>query len=156
VSRTGDPLRLLIVRVLNVLSLVVLASSGPPQSTPHQPPVLTAFTLNNGADTAKGGTALLVAHTIAGAAPTEYRISSRGDFEGAPWMTYDPRLTTDSRQWRAAGRCASPGFSRLLLFLQVRRRAGEEVRIVAGKRTLVPVWLESNVLADSICIDGKP
>jgi hypothetical protein len=151
----GVPLRLLIVRLFHLLSLALLASSGSGQAS-HQPPVLTTFAIDNGAENARAHTTLLMAHTVAGAAPTDYRISSRADFEGAPWIAYDPRPTTDSRHWRASGRCQSPGFSRLLLFLQVRRRAGEDVRIVAGKRTLTPVWLESNVLADSICIASAP
>ena len=157
VSQAADPLRLSIVRVLNVLSLplALLALPAFGQGTPHQPPVLMAFALNNGAENAKAGR-LVLAHAIAGANPTEYRVSARSDFDGAVWMSYEPRPTADARHWRAGGRCEAAGFSRLVLFLQVRRRAGEEVRIVAGKRTLVPVWLESNVLADSICIESAP
>jgi hypothetical protein len=138
------------------LPLAFLTLPGLGQAPPHKPPVLTTFALDNGAATVKAGAALVLAHTVAGAVPTEYRISARGDFEGSTWMAYDTRLTTDSRQWRTTPGCESPGSSRLLLFLQVRRHAGEEVRIVAGKRTLVPVWLESNVLADSICIGAGP
>lgn len=156
-SQSSRPLRLLFVRVLNALSLplALLALPGHRQAAPHQPPVLMTFALNNGAETTRAGS-LVLAHTIAGANPTDYRISSRSDFEAATWMPYETRLTTDSRHWRTGGRCEAAGFSRLLLFLQVRRRAGEEVRIVAGKRTLVPVWLESNVLADSICVGAAP
>ena len=145
------------MRVLNVLSLplALLTLPGHRQAAPHQPPVLMTFALNNGAESARAGS-LVLAHAIAGANPTDYRISSRSDFEGATWMPYDTRLTTDTRQWRTGGRCESTGFSRLLLFLQVRRRAGDEVRILDGKRTLVPLWLESNVLADSICVGAAP
>lgn len=155
-SRTADSLRLSIVRVLKILSLPLacLAIPGFGQATPHHPPVLIAFALNDGAETAKAGR-IVLAHAIAGATPTHYRISARSDFEGALWMAHEPRPTTDSRAWRAGGGCGTPGASRLLLFLQVRRQAGEEVRIVAGKRTLAPVWLESNVLADSICVGGS-
>ena len=151
-SQAGEPLRISIVRFVYVL--LVAYGLWPRQATPHQPPVLMSFALNDGAETATAGSALLLTHTIAGANPTDYRISSRSDFEGAMWMPYEKRISTDSRHWRTGGRCETAGFSRLLLFLQVRRRAGEDVRIVAGKRTLVPVWLESNVLADSICIGG--
>lgn len=150
-SRSAEPLRLSIVR----FPYMLFVAYGLWQAPPHQPPVLMSFALNNGAESTKAGS-LVLEHTVAGANPTDYRVSSRSDFEGATWMPYETRLTTDSRHWRTGGRCEAAGFSRLLLFLQVRRRAGEEVRIVAGKRALVPVWLESNVLADSICVGAAP
>jgi hypothetical protein len=36
--------------------------------------------------------------------------------------------------------------------LQVRAVLGQEVRVVDGQRSFVPVTVESNVLADSTCV----
>lgn len=123
------------------------AQSGP------QPPVLTAFSINGGADTisASALTVTLV-HTVVGTAPTEFRVSRRADFAGAPWEPYAPAPAI--RDWYdATGEPCGPGHGshRVTLYLQVRASVGEEVRIVDGQRQLVPAQVESNVLRASIC-----
>src|SRR5437016_2775876 len=54
-----------------------------------KPPVLTAFTINGGADSvAVSAPFVTLVHTIVGARPTEYRVSHRADFAGALWVSY--------------------------------------------------------------------
>src|SRR6185295_6499070 len=89
---------------------------------------------------------------VVGARPTEYRVSPRADFAGAPWIPYADVPTL--RGWyRTDGESCDPAHRShpVTLFFQVRPTLGEEVRIVAGQRTLVPSRVESNVLRDTIC-----
>ena len=123
------------------------------QAAAPQPPVLTAFSINGGVDTvsATAATVTLV-HTVVGTAPTEYRVSRRSDFAGAPWLPYAPSPAI--RDWYdATGEACDPrrGSHRVTLYLQVRARVGEEVRIIDGQRQLVPARVESNVLRATIC-----
>lgn len=135
--------------VATSMSLVraVDAQTGP------QPPVLTAFTIDGGADTISAAAlTVTLVHTVVGTAPTELRVSRRADFAGAPWMPYAPAPAI--RDWYVAtGEACGPGRGshRVTLYLQVRASVGEEVRIVDGQRQLVPAQVESNVLRASIC-----
>jgi hypothetical protein len=123
----------------------------------RQPPVLTAFQLNDGAPAAKATEVLVAAHQAVGAAPSEYRISPRADFAGAPWLPYVPRPRLEGWDRHATPGCeAPPGSRRLRVYLQVRSHVGDEVRIVNGQRVLVPSMVESNVLLDSICLVPAP
>lgn len=119
----------------------------------QQPPVLTAFAIDSGAErTAATDEAVVLSHRVVGARPSEYRVSVRADFTGAQWLPYADAPTL--RGWyRADGETCDPTrrSHRVTLFFQVRSTVGEEVRIVAGQRTLVPSRVESNVLRDSIC-----
>ena len=122
-------------------------------AAPPQPPVLTAFSINGGADTvsAAAPTVTLV-HTVVGTAPTEYRVSRRADFAGATWVSYAP--TPAIRDWYdATGEACGPQREshRVTLYLQVRATVGEEMRIIDGQRQLVPARVESNVLRATIC-----
>ena len=117
-----------------------------------QPPVLIAFAISDSAVTAAAGQPLQLSHRSVGARPTHYRVSQRADFSGAPWLSYEPQLL-----WQGAPAAGSPcsgrqGGMRLRLYLQVRVVLGQEVRIVDGQRTLVPMAADSNVLTDDICI----
>lgn len=118
-----------------------------------QPPVLTAFSINGGADTVSAAAPIVtLVHTVVGTAPTEYRVSRRSDFAGASWVPYAPTLAI--RDWYdATGEACAPGrrSHRVTLYLQVRANVGEEVRIVDGQRQLVPARVESNVLRATIC-----
>ena len=121
-----------------------------------QPPVLTVFSINGGADTVSAAVpSVALVHTVVGARPSEYRISRRADFAGAPWLPYVP--TPAVRDWYDAGGepcAAARGSRRVTLYLQVRSNLGEEVRIVDGQRQLVPARVESNVLRATICALG--
>jgi hypothetical protein len=123
------------------------------QGARQQPPVITAFTINAGADSVSAGDAAVsLTHTVVGARPSEYRVSHRADFAGARWIPYAAPLTI--RDWydgSGATCVASRPSHRVTLFLQVRANVGEEVRIVDGQRQLVPASVESNVQRATIC-----
>jgi len=143
------------VRALRLLVAAAFAalSRGRAQTAAPQPPVLTTFSINGGADTvsAKSETVALV-HTVVGTPPNEYRVSRRSDFAGARWLPYAAVLAT--RDWydETGEACGSKrGSHRVTLYLQLRANVGEEVRIVDGQRQLVPARVESNVLRASIC-----
>jgi len=123
------------------------------QSAAPLPPVLTAFGINDGADTisASAPTVSLV-HKVVGTPPSEYRVSRRADFIGAPWLSYSPTLAI--RDWYDATGEACGGVRRshrVTLYFQVRANVGEEVRIIDGQRQLVPARVESNVLRATVC-----
>lgn len=121
----------------------------------RQPPVLTAFHLNDGARTAATNDPLVATHRVSGPVPTDFRVSPRADFAGAPWQPYVPRPRLEGWAAHATTGCdAGPGSRRLRVFLQVRTALGDEVRIVNGQRVLMPTSAESNVLVDSICLVG--
>lgn len=127
------------------------AQTGGPASP--QPPVLTAFSINGGADTvsASAPTVRLI-HTVVGTAPTEYRVSRRADFLGASWVSYVAAPAI--RDWYdATGEPCGPRRDShwVTLYLQVRANLGEEMRIIDGQRQLVPARVESNVLRATIC-----
>ena len=118
-----------------------------------QPPVLTAFAINSGADTVSAAVSVVrLDHTVVGTRPSEYRVSHRADFAGAAWLPYVAAPTL--RDWYdAAGEwCdATHTARRIVLHLQVRASVGEEVKIVDGQRQLVPARVESNVLRATVC-----
>jgi hypothetical protein len=59
------------------------------QRPAEQPPVLTAFSINGGADTVStSDLSLTLTHSIVGTRPSEYRVSRRADFAGARWELY--------------------------------------------------------------------
>jgi len=128
------------------------AQAGAAPAVP-QPPVLTAFSINGGADTVSAAApSIMLVHTVVGTAPTEYRVSHRADFVGASWLTYVPTPTI--RDWYdATGEACGPRREshRVTLYLQVRASLGEEMRIIDGQRQLVPARVESNVLRATIC-----
>jgi hypothetical protein len=123
------------------------------QRTPDQPPVLTAFSINAGADSVSmTETSVSLAHTIVGTRPSQYRVSHRADFAGARWEPYSPTLSL--RDWYdpAGPPCNSDRAThRVTLYLQVRATLGEELRVVDGQRQLMPARVESNVLRASVC-----
>jgi len=123
------------------------------QGARQQPPVITVFTINGGADSVSAADASVsLTHIVVGARPSEYRVSHRADFAGARWTPYAAPLTI--RDWydgSGAACVVSHPSHRVILFLQVRANVGEEVRIVDGQRQLVPASVESNVLRATIC-----
>jgi hypothetical protein len=140
--------------IAGLLSCAPVLVSG--QGAKQQPPVLTAFTINGGADTVSSSDAsLTLTHTLVGARPSEYRVSHRADFAGARWMAYTPPLSIRNWYDGSGATCAALSTShashRVTLYLQVRAKVGDELRIVDGQRQLVPSNVESNVLRASIC-----
>ena len=133
------------------------AASGQRGRGGEQPPVLTAFSINAGADTVSAAApTLALTHTVVGTHPTDYRVSHRADFADARWLPYAPALVL--REWddTAGEPCRGPGAAhRVTLYLQVRASVGEEVRIVDGQRQLVPARVESNVLRATICVRAE-
>ena len=123
------------------------------QTARQQPPVLTAFSINAGADSVSAlDEVVSLTHTVVGTRPAEYRVSHRADFAGAKWVAYSPSPTI--RDWYDASgaSCTATGRShRVTLYLQVRANVGEELRVVDGQRHLVPASVESNVLRATIC-----
>lgn len=146
-------------RFAALLALVLAGCPGTAagQSAPNRPPVLVSFSLNGEAGSARAGDKLALVHTAVGPRPREYRVSTRADFVGAPWLAYEIRPL-----WDASGQPTHPGCegggpepaATLQVYFQVRVVLGEEIRIVNGQRTLVPLTLDSNVLTDSICLRG--
>jgi hypothetical protein len=145
-------------RLIGAMALLVVAGWTPSrvvsaQTSAPQPPVLTSFSINSGADTVSAiAPTVMLVHTVVGTPPSEYRVSRRADFVGAPWVSYVP--TPAIRDWYdAAGEACGPRHDshRVTLYLQVRANLGEEMRIVDGQRQLVPARVESNVLRASIC-----
>src|SRR6266704_2713852 len=68
------------------------------QGVRQQPPVITAFTINAGADSVSAADAAVsLTHTVVGARPSEYRVSHRADFAGARWIPYTAALVI--RDW---------------------------------------------------------
>lgn len=115
--------------------------------------MLTLFAINGGVDTVSASEASLVlTHRTVGTRPSEYRVSVRADFAGAPWVAYVDAPTLPN-WYRADGEAcgASRTSRRVTFFFQVRATIGEEVRIADGQRQLVPSRVESNVLRDDIC-----
>jgi len=139
--------------LFSVVAACVARHDGRAQTAVPQPPVLTTFTINGGADTVSATSATVtLVHTVVGTTPTEYRISRRSDFVGARWLPYASALAI--RDWydESGEACGSRrGSHRVTLYLQIRASVGEEVRIVDGQRQLVPARVESNVLRASIC-----
>jgi hypothetical protein len=140
--------------ILVAASLAVGAAAAPGQARPlQQPPVLTVFTINGGADSVSSAEpSVALTHTVVGATPSEYRVAHRADFAGGSWKPYKRAL--DVHDWYdATGEsCFAPGPShRVTLYLQVRATVGEEMRVVDGQRQLVPARIESNVLRATIC-----
>lgn len=120
-----------------------------------QPPVIIAFSINEGAESVVRAAPLVrLVHEVAGTPPAEYRVSARADFAGALWQPYSLplRLTGWTAMVRPGERCEGRlAGHRLVLFLQVRAEIGGVVRIVNGQRTVVPQKVESNVVSDTIC-----
>jgi hypothetical protein len=146
------------VRARACLPVVLLyiassARSVSAQAPARQPPVLTAFTINGGATSVQSSEPILALnHVVVGVAPTEYRVSRRANFGDAQWLPYVAVPTM--RDWFASEgeSCDPAGPSHTItLFMQVRAVVGEEFRVVAGQRQLLPVLVESNVLRDVIC-----
>jgi len=142
---------LLIAELL--LSVPRLASG---QEVRQQPPVLTAFSIDGGADSVSSGEpTVTLTHTVVGARPSEYRVSHRPDFAGSQWMPYVTPLSV--RNWNdGSGPACLPSPAshlsrRVTLFLQVRSKVGEALRIADGQRALVSSNVESNVLRATIC-----
>lgn len=145
-----------------LLALVALAcSSALAQqaslaATRAQPPVLTHFAINDTATITSGSTMTLdLVHTLAGAPPSEFRVSARADFENALWLPYSKPLRLTGWQSLIGRDAACDGRragQRLQLYLQVRADLGGEVQIVNGQRELVPRKVESNVVSDAICV----
>jgi hypothetical protein len=143
-----------VVRLLVVTALVSFTSAlAPGQGVKQQPPVLTAFSINAGADSVSSAAdAVVLTHTVVGARPMEFRVSHRADFAGARWVPYAAPLTIRDWYEGSGASChASHSSHRVTLYLQVRASVGEEVRIVDGQRHLVPATVESNVLGANIC-----
>lgn len=131
----------------------LMAMVGPlgAQST-AQPPVLLAFSLGDSVHRAHAGQSLPLHHRVVGTAPSHYRVSTRADFAGAPWLPYTPPLRWDARPVGALPCPARTNGSLVRVHLQVRAVLGQDVRVIDGQRSLVPVTVESNVLADSTCV----
>ncbi len=135
--------------------LLLGAQTKNPAPVRQQPPVLTRLQINGGAATVSDSAGpLFLEHGIAGAVPTEYRVSARADMADARWEPYAVPL--QRRSWHTLvshAPCdgARPG-ERLQLFLQVRAEMGGEVRIVNGQRVLMPQKIESNIVSDAICV----
>lgn len=133
--------------------LMFLAVVGPlgAQSS-AQPPVLLSFSLGDSASRTRVGQTLALHHRIVGTPPSHYRVSPRADFAGASWLPYGQQLHWDAQP---AGTMPCPdraSGSLVRVHLQVRAVLGQDVRVVAGQRVLVPLTVESNVLADSTCV----
>lgn len=140
--------------IAGLLSSLPAFASG--QGVRQQPPVLTAFSINAGADSVSSSDpSVTLTHTVVGERPSEYRVSHRADFAGAQWMPYITPLSIRNWYDRSAVACtmspASHGSRRVTLFLQVRAKVGEALRIADGQRQLVPSNVESNVLRATIC-----
>jgi hypothetical protein len=134
-------------------AMLGVCSSGVAQTGATQPPVLTGFAINGGAETVvRSDEFVSLDHTVVGSRPSDYRVSHRADFSGAEWVPYTsaPRM----KDWNAVPGdvCDANGTSRrITLFFQVRAPAGMEMRIVDGRRVMAPSRAESNVLRDTIC-----
>jgi len=142
--------------LLGGVAALAIAQPALAPSPARQPPVLTAFALNEGDAVSAASGPLRLSHTVVGTAPSGFRVSTRADFVGAVWMPYVPRLEVRPSAFATVPGCDAPASSRRLrLFLQVRSSLGDEVRVVNGQRTLTPVVAESNVMVDSICLSGS-
>ena len=142
--------------LLMVAAAAIPAAQAVPQRAGRQPPVITAFALDDGADIAVGQVPVVLTHTVVGATPSAYRVSARADFVRAVWQSYLARPTLAGWESLAIHGCEIEGTKeKLILFFQVRASLGDEVRIVNGQRRLVPVMAESNVLSDSICVGAR-
>ena len=62
------------------------ATAAMPQRAGRQPPVITAFALDDGAAVTAGQMPVVLTHTVVGATPSEYRVSARADFARAVWQ----------------------------------------------------------------------
>jgi hypothetical protein len=147
--RAGPCLAVFLIQVAGAL----WCRSLPAQQPARQPPVLTTFAINGGADGVSSLEPVVsLDHTVVGLTPSEYRVSHRADFADARWLPYVPRPTL-SQWFDAESKSCDPATAShsITLFLQVRAVIGEEMRVVAGQRQLLPVRVESNVLRDVIC-----
>jgi hypothetical protein len=144
--------------VLLAAWLAAIPRSAIAQHPGGQPPVLTVFSINATAESVPASApSVSLSHTVVGAAPSEYRVSHRADFLGARWIPYAVPLTV--RDWYDSSGSPCDGFRsshRVTLYLQVRARVGEQIRIVEGQRQLVPANVESNVLRATICAYRAP
>jgi hypothetical protein len=126
-----------------------------------QPPVLTSLAINDMATTvSRAAQRLDLRHVVAGARPSEYRISARADMANALWMPYVTPLQLGSWQsliGRGVSVCDGrrSGY-RLQLYLQVRTQLGGTVHIVKSQRVIVPQQIESNIVSDAICVVDDP
>ncbi len=142
--------------LLMLAAAAIPAAPAVPQRVGRQPPVITAFALDDGAAIALGQELVVLTHTVVGATPSAYRVSARADFVRAVWHSYLARPTLAGWESLTIRGCEIEGTKeKLVLFFQVRASLGDEVRIVNGQRTLVPVMVESNVLSDSICVGAR-
>lgn len=133
--------------------LLLLLAVRSPEAAVIQPPVLVLFAINDSAARVNRTDAVVLSHRVVGARPTHYRVSTRADFSDAAWTDYLPAATWNGARSGGAP-CGDGNAGTLLrLFFQVRTIAGQEVRIVSGHRTMVPVHIESNVLGDAICVE---
>jgi hypothetical protein len=140
--------------IVGLLFSVPALASG--QGARQQPPVLTAFSIDAGADSVSSSDpSVTLTHAVVGERPSEYRVSHRADFAGAQWMPYATPLSIRNWYDRSAAACTmsqAPHVSRrVTLYLQVRAKVGQELRIADGQRQLVPSNVESNVLRATIC-----
>lgn len=140
--------------IAGLLFAVPALASG--QGARQHPPVLTAFSINAGAESVPStDPSVTLTHAVVGERPSEYRVSHRADFAGAQWMPYTTPLSIRNWYDRSAAACTmsqAPALSRrVTLFLQVRAKVGETLRIADGQRQLVPSNVESNVLRATIC-----
>ena len=117
-----------------------------------QPPVLLAFSLGDSAGRTPLGQALALHHRVVGTPPSHYRVSPRADFAGAPWLPYASQLRWDAKPLGHLPCAERTSGSLVRVHLQVRAILGQDVRVVDGQRSLVPVTVESNVLVDSTCV----
>lgn len=122
-----------------------------------QPPVLTSLVINDTATTVSRDARILdLKHVVAGARPSEYRISARADMANSLWMPYATPLQLGAWQSlidRSASACdGKRAGQRLQLYFQVRTELGGTVHIVSGQRVIVPQKVESNIVSDAICV----
>lgn len=136
-----------------LLTFSLLAAVGPlGAQSAAQPPVLLSLSLGDTASRVHPGQSLVLHHRVVGTAPSHYRVSTRADFAGAVWLPYSVPL-----RWEARAGTSTPCPDRVpgalaRVHLQVRAVLGQDVRVVDGQRSLVPVTVESNVLVDSTCV----
>jgi hypothetical protein len=120
-----------------------------------QPPVLTRFTINDGAATVlRSAAPLRLSHVVTGR-PVEYRVGVRADFANSLWLPFAAPLELRAWQGLVPGGVACDGRAdahELRLYLQVRSDIGGTVQIVNGQRVVVPQKVESNVVSDAICV----
>jgi hypothetical protein len=141
------------LRVLCAGVALLLPARAPAQAGATQPPVVTSFSINGGADSVSASAPVVtLGYAVVGTQPSEYRVAHRADFEGVRWLPYTSTLQL--RDWydRTGDACdTSRSSHRVTLYFQVRSTIGEELRIVDGQRRLMPAHVESNVVRATIC-----